>query len=307
MRVLVTGGTGFIGQMLVETLLARGDQVTLLARNFKKAKRLFAGRVSLIASVKDSGIEVDAVINLAGEAIIDKRWTKKRKQVLKQSRLGVTEDINQWLASVEKKPAVFVSGSAIGYYGSYPESIALDEMAQPRQCFSSELCREWEASARQAENVGVRVCLVRTGIVLAKHGGALKRMLLPFSLGLGGKIATGNQWFSWIHWEDMIHLLLFLIDTNTIHGPVNATAPYPVSNAVFSQQLARTLKRPMLLPMPAAIVALLFGEAGELLLEGQRVVPKKLLDHGFRFQYPELSHALTAIIKADTTLAFIAQ
>jgi uncharacterized protein (TIGR01777 family) len=296
MHFLITGGTGFIGRPLVEKLLARGDQITLLTRDFDKAKKMFSGPINLIGSVKDSGLEVDGVINLAGAPIIDKRWTHKRKQVLKQSRVGITSDIIEWLKKCENKPECLISGSAIGYYGNYPEATRLDEKASPRQGFASELCREWESAARPAEALGVRVCRVRTGVVLAKHGGALKRMLLPFSLGLGGRIASGNQWFSWIHLDDMLALLLFLIDNKDISGAVNATAPYPVSNFHFSRVLARMLKRPMLMPMPALVAMLLFGEASELLLEGQQVVPKKLLDNGFKFTYPQLNTALEEIL-----------
>jgi uncharacterized protein (TIGR01777 family) len=297
MHFLVTGGTGFIGRPLVEKLLARGDQITLLTRDFEKAKKMFNGPVNLIGAIEDSGLEVDGVINLAGAPIIDKRWTNKRKRVLKQSRIGITNDIIAWLKKCDKKPECLISGSAIGYYGNYPEATRLDEKARPRQCFASELCGEWESTAQQAETLGLRVCRVRTGVVLAKHGGALKRMLLPFSLGLGGRIASGNQWFSWIHLDDMVALLLFLIDNKSIEGAVNATAPYPVNNAYFSRVLAKMLKRPMLMPMPAVIAVVLFGEASELLLEGQQVVPKKLLDSGFEFRYPRLNKALESILR----------
>jgi len=296
MHFLVTGGPGFIGRPLVERLLARGDKVTLLTRDFDRAKKMFNGPINLIGSIKDSGLEVDGVINLAGAPIIDKRWTASRKKILKQSRIGITQDIIDWLKQCDKKPECFISGSAIGYYGNYPEATHIDESVPPRQCFASELCQEWESVAEQATALGVRVCRVRTGVVLAKHGGALKRMLLPFSLGLGGRIATGNQWFSWVHLDDMLELLLFLIDAKAVRGAVNATAPYPVTNADFSHQLARKLRRPMLMPMPAAIAILLFGESSELLLDGQQVVPKKLLDNGFEFSYPQLNKALDNIL-----------
>ncbi|MGH1485190.1 MAG: TIGR01777 family oxidoreductase [Cellvibrionaceae bacterium] len=296
MHILITGGTGFIGVPLVQALLARGDQVTLLSRNFKKTKRLFDGKVSLIGSIGDAGIEANAVINLAGEPIIDKRWTDKRKRTLKESRIDFTLDVVEWIAQCEKKPEVFINGSAIGYYGNYPEGDRLDETAKPRPCFSSDLCVAWESAAKQAMNLDLRVCLVRTGVVLAAHGGALKRMLMPFKVGLGGPIANGSQWFSWIHLDDMVNLLLHLLDNQSISGPVNATAPNPVTNKVFSQKLARVLHRPALLPMPEKAVKILFGESSELLLEGQKVYPKKLLDNQFRFQYPELQQALTAVI-----------
>lgn len=296
MHLLITGGTGFIGVPLVESLIADGHRITLLARNFSKAKKLFGEKVNMVDSLNDTTFEADVVINLAGEPIIAKRWTKKRKQQLKNSRIGVTESIIDWLTRCKKKPMVLVSGSAIGYYGNYPESLALDENTEPRNGFASELCREWEAAANKADALGIRVCTVRTGIVLAKHGGALKRMWLPFSLGLGGPIGNGKQWFSWIHLEDMVKLLRFLVDNKEIHGPVNATAPNPVNNADFSHQFANALHRPALLPMPALIAKLLFGEASELLLEGQKVVPEKLQAHGFEFHYPQLDVALKAIV-----------
>lgn len=298
MHILVTGGTGFIGQPLVELLLARGENVTLLCRNFNKAKAMFGDRVNLVGSLTNIALEADAVINLAGEPIVDKRWSDQRKQVLKDSRIGVTSELIEWIKQSANKPTILISGSAIGYYGNYPEDKQVTEINKSRSCFASELCQEWEATALEAESLGVRVCLVRTGIVLAAHGGALKRMLLPFKMGLGGRIGNGEQWFSWIHLQDMLSLLLFLLDNDRIRGAVNATAAHPVTNDVFSKQLASALNRPALLPMPEFMAKLLFGEASELLLEGQKVVPKKLLDHGFKFEYAQVSTALRAICSA---------
>jgi len=295
MHILVTGGTGFIGQPLVELLLERGENITLLCRNFSKAKELFGDRVNLLGSVKDTALEVDAVINLAGEPIVDKRWSDQRKQVLKDSRIGVTDELIEWMDQSAKKPTTLISGSAIGYYGNYPEDKQVTEISKPRECFASELCQQWEATALKAEQFGTRVCLVRTGIVLAAHGGALKRMLLPFKMGLGGRIGSGEQWFAWVHLQDMLSLLLFLLDNENIRGAVNATAPHPVTNGTFSKQLAGALNRPALFPMPEFVAKLLFGEASELLLEGQKVVPKKLLDHGFEFAFPQANAALQAI------------
>ncbi len=299
MNLLITGGTGLIGVPLVEYLLGRGDEVTLLIRNLSKAQSLFQDRVNYIESLAKYMGHVDAVINLAGEPIIDKRWTKQRKHELNVSRVGVTEEIIHWLTACEQKPEVLVSGSAIGYYGNYPEDIELEESASPRTCFASELCREWEASANKATDLGVRVCTVRTGVVLDQHGGALKRMLLPFRMGLGGPIGKGQQWFSWIHLSDMVNLLVYLIDNKKISGPVNAAAPYPVQNIEFAKVFGRVLKRPAFLPVPAFMFKILLGEASELLLEGQKVVPKKIQTFGFQFQYPTLQQALGAILKPE--------
>lgn len=296
MRILIAGGTGFMGVPLVRSLLARGDTITLLTRNVEKAKGLFDGQVNLIGSLQGAVIDVDAVINLVGEPIIDKRWTDRRKQALRASRIETTNDIIQWISRAQRCPDVLINGSAIGYYGNYPETMLLNETAKPRACFSSDLCVDWEAAAREAQCLGVRVCLLRTGIVLAPHGGALKRMLLPFKFGLGGPIATGKQGFSWIHLDDMVNAIVYLLDHPSIKGPVNAVAPKPVSNGMFAKALASVLKRPAFLPMPSAVVKLLFGEASELLVEGQLVTPKKLLDHGFRFQHGELRHALNDLI-----------
>ncbi|MBX2808425.1 MAG: TIGR01777 family oxidoreductase [Cellvibrionaceae bacterium] len=304
MHVLITGGTGFLGRHLIAALLTRGDRVSLLARDFVKAKTLFHNRVNLIGSISGAVADVDAVINLAGEPIADRRWTRKRKHHLTQSRIATTQALVQWLACSPSKPKVLISGSAIGYYGHYAEDITLDESASPRDSFASELCREWEAVALEAEALGVRTCVVRTGVVLDKHGGALKRMLVPFQLGLGGPIGSGRQWMSWIHREDMTRLLLFLIDNAAIRGPVNATAPAPVNNRTFARLLASSLHRPAILPLPAFALTILMGEAAELLLQGQQVVPKKLLQYGFHFQYPVLHSALAAIFSdAESCLA----
>jgi len=255
MHFFITGGTGFLGRHLVAELLARGDQVTVFARDFETAKKALSDHVNLIADVSQAGDDIDVVINLAGEPIIDKRWSKKRKQVLIDSRIETTKAIVEWMAGVEKKPKAFISGSAIGYYGNYPENIYLTEADRPRYCFASELCKQWEAEALKAEALGVRVCVVRTGVVLDKNAGALQRMWLPFSMGLGGRVASGYQWLSWIHRQDMINALIFMVDNTTISGAVNATAPEPVNYNVFTKAFARALKRPAFFPMPAFVLS----------------------------------------------------
>ena len=298
MHFLITGGTGFLGQHLIKALLDRGDRVTLLARNFDKAKKLFGEQVNLIATLSPAVSDIDIVINLAGEPIIDKRWTSKRKKVLLASRIDTTKALVNWMATLDNKPQTFISGSAIGYYGNYPENISLTEEDKSRYCFASELCKQWEAEANKAETLGVRVCTVRTGVVLDKNAGALQRMWLPFSMGLGGRVASGVQWLSWIHRQDMINCLLFIADHTGISGAVNATAPEPVNYNVFTKAFARALKRPAFFPMPKFVLKLMLGEAAQLLIEGQRVVPKKLLGQGFTFCFKNIDLALEDIVSS---------
>ena len=296
MHFLITGGTGFLGQHLITALLKRGDRITLLARNFDKAKSLFGEQVNLIASISPAHRDIDIVINLAGEPIIDKRWSNARKKALLASRVETTKMLVEWMAGLEQKPQVLISGSAIGYYGNYPENMSITEADRPRYCFASELCKQWEAEAAKAEALGVRVCMLRTGVVLDRHAGALSRMWLPFSLGLGGRVASGNQWLSWIHRDDMIKLILFLADNDKIEGPVNATAPEPVFYNTFTKAFARALKRPAFFPMPAFVLKLMLGEASQLLIDGQKVVPKKLLESGFEFEFKTIDKALGDIV-----------
>lgn len=296
MHLLVTGGTGFIGRHLIDALLKRGYRVSLLARDFDKAKKIFNGTVNLLGTLEGAPLDIDGVINLAGEPIADKRWTKKRKQQLVESRVATTDKLVEWMAQAELKPKVLLSASAVGYYGNYPENLTLDEQTKPRFGFASDLCRQWEASAAKAEPLGVRVCQLRIGVVFGVNGGALKKMLPAFKLGLGGRIGDGWQWFSWIHMADMVNIILFLLDHDRISGPVNAVAPNPVTNRELTRQLARLLKRPAVLPVPELALQVLMGESSSLLTQGQEVVPKKLLQYGFRYQYPRLEEALQAVL-----------
>lgn len=293
MHILLTGGTGFIGDAVARALVARGDRVTLLIH--KRSSKV-AG-VQTITNVSDLNTAVDAVVNLAGLPIADKPWTHSRKVALRASREGVTGQLVRWIAQQEIKPKVLVSGSAIGFYGATRSHQVLSEADQPLvQDFSSELCQSWENIALKAEQEGVRVALLRTGIVLGK-GGALKKMLPAFKMGLGGRIVDGQQMMSWIHLEDQVNAILFLIDNPDASGPFNLTAPNPVSNQVFTDELGKVLKRPTFLPMPAFVPKLMLGKEGAALLtEGLAVIPSKLTQHGFDFKYPSLDQALTAVI-----------
>jgi uncharacterized protein (TIGR01777 family) len=236
----------------------------------------------------------DAVINLAGEPIIDKAWTANRKQALLDSRVGITEQLVLAMQRAKNKPFVFLSGSAIGIYGDCGQTVCF-ESAPVAKDFAAQLCQQWEQAARKAEVFGVRVALLRTGLVLAKHGGMLKKMLPAFSLGLGSQLGNGQQMMSWIHLDDYIEAVLFLLDCEECQGAVNMTAPNPVSNKQFSQELAHSVKRSVLLSTPEWVLKPVLGERSILLFGGQHVLPSKLLNHAFHFRYPKLSDVLKSV------------
>lgn len=295
MNILITGGTGFIGTALCEYLLSKSHSITVLTRKTTNQRQ----DISTIDCFDDltSNSQFDVVINLAGEPIADKRWSNAQKQKITRSRIDTTESIISFFKRASNKPSLFISGSAIGYYGIEPSEQIITEHSSGDSSFSSTLCKQWEESAHQAEQMGIRTCLLRTGIVLGNGGGALKKMLLPFKLGLGGQIGSGVQWMPWIHINDMIGLISHCIENTEIHGPINCTAPNALTNKRFTQALSKTLNRPALLPMPALIVKLLMGEMGEeLLLSGKKVYPQKALDTGYHFQYESVDKALGNII-----------
>lgn len=289
MRVLITGASGFIGSALCKTLLQRGDEVVALVHSRKPT---LAG-VRAINSLDELSDPVDAVVNLAGAPIADARWSEQRKALLLQSRLDTTGQLVAWIEKQEQPPAVLVSGSAIGFYGACTEDHPISENTEVQLSdFSHQLCAQWEAQALKAESSGVRVCLLRTGVVLGK-GGALAKMRLPFLLGGGGPIASGQQWMPWIHIDDEVGAILHLLDRTELSGAFNLTAPNPVSNREFVKAYAASLKRPAIFPMPAFVVSLMLGsEAGRLLTEGLRVVPDRLLQSGYTFSYTQLEPAL---------------
>ncbi len=294
MHVLVTGGTGFIGQPLCARLLASGHRVTVPSR---QARRI-AARMPQVRLVErlDQADPADAVINLAGEPLTGPRWTPALKQRLRQSRLDATRRLHDWIAAhpAQARPRVLVSGSAVGYYGDRGDT-PLDEDAPPGEDFAATLCRDWEAEALRIGALGPRVSLLRTGIVLGRDGGALARMLPAFRLGAGGRFGDGHHWMSWIHRDDLIALILWLLD-DTHSGPFNGTAPHPLSNRAFAQTLAHALHRPSLLPLPAAVLRLAFGEMADLLLVSQRVLPRRAQKAGFVFRFPTLPDALDDIL-----------
>jgi uncharacterized protein (TIGR01777 family) len=293
MRIVITGGTGFVGQVLCPRLTAAGHEVVVLSRRSQPHPPRGAARA--ITSLRElDASTVDAAINLAGEPIGDARWTDARKRLLLDSRIGATRALVEWLRAASRPPGVLVSASAVGYYGEQGDRVVVED-TPPVRGFTHELCDAWEREARTAEALGVRVCVARIGVVLDRDGGALAKMLPAFRLGAGGPLGSGRQWFPWIHRDDMAAILQWLVENTQARGAYNASAPAPVPNAEFTRALGRALHRPTVLPMPGAALKLLFGEMSELLTMSDRMVPKRLLDAGFRFRYESLEAALAAI------------
>lgn len=289
-KILITGGTGFIGKPLSEALIAAGYSLYLLTRQKSLPNQTNKTYINNLKEIAD--LQPEIIINLAGESIAQ-RWTAKTKKTLYSSRISTTKDLVAYIKTRNIKPQVFITGSAVGYYGTEADT-TLDEThsnPHPEVAFSSYLCNEWEEAAKI--DLGIRQVFLRIGPVLAKDGGMLAKLLPSFSLGLGGQIGDGNQWLSWIDREDLIKLILFILDREDLTGPINATAPNPVINKNFSKALATALKRPCFMKTPAFILKLIFGQmAEELMLKGQRVVPKKALDHGFKFSCNTIEESL---------------
>ena len=306
--VLVTGATGFIGRQLVSALLADGHGVIALTRQPQSAARLFDARVRCIGAMAllPENSAVDVVVNLAGAPILGPRWTEERLRTLRASRIGLTGEVVRWIAAARHKPFLMLSGSAIGYYGIQPlgDATPLDENAPPQPILMSDLCREWEQAAYAAADHGVRVECMRFGVVLGHGGGALSKLLLPIKLGIGGRLGSGRQWMSWIHIDDVIgamaHRWRLAIGSNDAPaalstGATNFTAPEAVHQAAFSEVAARLWHRPSIVPTPAWPIRLMLGEQADLLLEGQRVAPRRLEREGYAFRHPGLEGALRSL------------
>ncbi len=293
MQILLTGGTGLIGRQLCKYWLGQGHGLTVWSRRPDQVAKLCGNQVRGIGRLEDYGEQpLDAVINLAGEPIADRPWTGRRRALLWSSRITLTEQLLAWLEQRQQRPAVLVSGSAVGWYGDAGER-EVNEASQPvKEDFASHLCLAWEETAQRAEALGIRVVLVRTGLVLASEGGMLSRMLPMFKLGLGGPIGNGRQWMPWIHVQDEIAVIDFLMQRNDASGPYNACAPEPVRNREFVQCLGKVLHRPAVIPMPALLLRAGLGEMSGLLLGGQRARPARLLAAGFTFRFNEVQSAL---------------
>jgi len=298
MKILLTGGTGFIGRSIINSSFFEGAEFIVLSRNPKEFQQYVNAKVKFIKSADEikPNQKIDAIINLAGENIAAKRWSFKQKQELANSRLKATEEVLRVISKLKTKPEILINASAIGYYGSWADEDITEETT-PKENFTHILCKKWEDLAIRANNsFGVRTCIIRLGVVMG-WGGALEKMLLPFKLGLGGKIGSGKQYFSWVHIYDVLGAIRFLIDNkNCESGAYNLTAPNPVNNYEFTKAFGKILNRPTIFPMPALVVKLLFGEMGEtLLLKGQRVLPKKLEEAGYEFKFQNINEALEVI------------
>ena len=303
MKVVLTGATGFIGRHLVARLLERGDSVTVLTRNRPHALQMLSRGTAALEWLpptlggdwEEEVASADAVVNLAGEPVADKRWTETQKQRIARSRLDATNAIVTAFHKKENGAGLLINGSAIGYYGSRADEV-LTEESTPGNDFLASVVTQWEEAARQAEALGARVALIRTGIVLGANGGALPRMSLPFKVFAGGVMGPPDQWVSWIHIEDEIELILWAIDNSSASGPINATAPNPVTMAVFSHSIGAALSRPVWAPGIPAVMKLILGERSEVVFASQRVQPNQALHLGFEFRHTEIDKAIESAL-----------
>lgn len=290
----MTGGTGFIGSHFIQRLVAEGHHVYVLTRHPKKYKDTeHISYISFRYSMKKLPF-IHAVINLAGESLFG-FWTEEKKDKIVASRIAVTEKLTNMLMQMKEKPEVFISGSAIGFYGTAEDAIFTENTVRPSEDFLGEVTSKWERAAKVAEDLGVRTVFARFGVVLDKQEGALPQMARPIKLGVGGTIGSGEQWMSWIHINDCVNLLYFILKNDTMTGPVNITAPHPVRNKEFTASLASILKRPNLFTIPTPIIDKVVGEMGQLVTEGQYVLPKKALEQNFIFHYEHVMDALENI------------
>jgi uncharacterized protein (TIGR01777 family) len=294
-RILVSGVSGPIGAALLPSFKTRGYEVTRLVRGLATGENQISWDPgNPIAPDAVSGF--DAVVHLAGESIVG-RWTDEKKRKIRDSRVAGTTALAEALAQAKTKPQVFVCSSAIGYYGDRGDEV-LNEGSAPGAGFLPDVCREWEAATKAAEDAGIRTVQMRTGVVLSPKGGALGKMLTPFKMGVGGRIGSGRQWMSWIDVQDMVGAIHHILKSDLLQGPVNMVAPKPVTNAEFTRTLASTLSRPAIFPMPVFVVKLAFGEMGETVLLGsQRVEPTQLVGSGYPFRFSDLRASLENILK----------
>lgn len=300
--VLISGATGFIGGHLVRRLIMRGDGVIVLTRSPEVALDRFGPHVRIVTNLDSlsESTRIDAIVNLAGAPILGFPWTRARRRTLMDSRVTTTHALTSLMARLTTPVRVFVSASAIGFYGVHGDEL-IDEQGRPAPIFQSELCQDWEAAARAAARLGARLVRLRIGLVLGNDGGALPQLSRPVRLGLGAILGSGAQWVSWIHIDDLIRLFEFAIDTPRASGSLNAVSPEPVTHRQFQQALAQQLRRPLWLRVPAFVLRALLGEMAQLLVDGQRVIPTRATTLGFKFRYRRISDALTTLLGTETS------
>lgn len=297
MKILITGGTGLIGRALVQRLCPRYS-ITVLTRQPKRAIECFGNTVQTLGSLDEIKAISDycAVINLQGEGIADKRWSDRQKLRIEQSRWNITRQLTELIQQAEQPPAVFISGSAIGIYGSRDSTPVTEHSAIQANDFAHHLCAEWERLALAAQSQRTRVCVLRTGVVLAPKGGALQKMLPPYLLGLGGPVGHGEQGFSWVQLDDIVGIIEHLLEHPECQGTYNGTAPQPVSQAEFSRSIAKVLRKSHFMRVPGVVLKLALGELSSMLLTGQYVLPERTLAAGYSFKYPTVEAALRACL-----------
>jgi uncharacterized protein len=306
-KILISGSTGLVGSAVADSLSRRGHEITRLLRpgsNLRRAETKSSRELPQVLWNPQSGLlnsraeEVDAIIHLAGASIAGRRWSPAWKKELRDSRVSATRNLIASLRQLHRPPQIFIAASAIGFYGDRGDE-ELTESSASGTDFLAELVRDWETESARAAELGARVVILRFGVIFAKEGGALPRMVFPFRLGLGGKIGSGRQWISWIALEDVVGIVQFALQTSLLSGPANAVSPNSVQNAQFAAAVGRVLRRPAIFPTPSFALRLALGEADSLLLSSQRVYPTKLQQLGYRFLYSDLEPALAAILKGS--------
>lgn len=297
MHILITGGTGLIGAHLIPMLLNRGHQITVVSRHPDTARKQFEGNIRLWSDLNQQQTlnGIDAIINLAGEPIASKRWSRRQKRRLCESRWQITDRLVSLIKASDTPPATLISASAAGYYGDTREQYCTED-DNGSDGFTHQLCARWEALALNAASEHTRVCLLRTGIVLSRNGGALKKMILPFRLGCGGPISNGRQYMAWIHLDDAISAISWLLNNSDLTGPFNLVAPAPIRNQQFAILLGAIMHRPVWLRIPGTIIRLIMGEMSTLLLDSQNLHPQRLENSGFQFQWREAKGALNNLL-----------
>lgn len=298
MKTLVTGATGFIGRVIVQQLEQQGHEVVVLTRNVPKAALILGSKCKYFQWADtttpppaEAFQGVEGIINLMGESIGEKKWSEEQKKKILNSRVIGTAKLLEAVSKLEKKPKVLVSTSAIGIYGNR-RAEELDENSAPGSGFLAEVCKAWEGEANKAQKLGLRVAIIRVGVVMGKNGGALTKMVPLFKLGVGGKLGSGDQYMSWVHVEDLAAMFVTALTDESISGPYNGTAPYPATNSDFTKVLGKVLRRPAILPAPEFALKTILGEMSAIVLEGQKVLPKKFKEKNFHYRYPTLEMTL---------------